>query len=341
MPDSTAKPRDRVARSWHIHILNAPDMAQYQLTPARLRSVLEDLIQHAQLTLTVTQSTDSAIVTDEMKDAEVLVCHSLPMSRIADLPRLRLIHLASAGIDHLLPLDWLPRRVILTNSSGIHADVAGEYVLCALLMLNIGMPAYVDHQRRAEWSPKNNNSIRGKVAVVLGLGALGSVAAQQAKTLGLRVIGIRRSARPHRYADEVVGPGALREVLPEADFLVITNPLTPASRGMIGREELGLLKESAGLINISRAGVVDSAALAERLNRHELSGAIVDVWDEEPLPQLSPFWQVRNLVITPHISADVPPIEYGERVMMVLKDNLARLVEAKPLKTRIHRMHGY
>lgn len=341
MPESVVKPQHHGGPSWRIHIINSPDMAIYQISPAKLRDTLEDLSRSSKVSLTVTQSNDASAITAEMRDAKILVCHSLPRSRVAELTQLGLIHLVSAGIDHLLPLTWLPRNVILTNSSGIHSDIAGEYVQCALLMLNIGIPAYVNRQREAEWKPEYNVSIRGKVAVVVGLGALGTAVAQQAKRLGLRVIGIRRRTRPHRYADAILGSEALEDVLPQADFLVITIPLTPATRGMIGRKEIDLLKRGAGVVNISRAGVVDYAALAERLDRQELRGAVVDVWDEEPLPQQSQFWHVRNLIITPHISADVPPVEYGERVMRVLKDNLMRLLTGKPLKNRVDRIHSY
>lgn len=341
IPGSFAKPQNQNRQSWHIHVVNSPDVAPYEITPAKLRDMLEDLSRSTQASFTVTESHDATAMTAEMRDAEILLCHDLPRSHITAMPRLQLIHLVSAGVDHLLPLDWLPRHVVLTNSRGIHSDIAGEYVLCALLMLNIGIPTYVNRQRDAVWQPEYNASIRGKVAVLVGLGALGSAAAHQAKRLGLRVVGIRRTVRPHRYADTVLGPDALADVLPQTDFLVITVPLTPATRGMIGRREVGWLKRAAGVINISRAGVVDFDALAERLDRNELRGAVVDVWDEEPLPPQSRCWHVRNLIVTPHISADVPPPQYGERVMRILRDNVVRRLAGKPLRNRVSGIHGY
>jgi len=341
MPDSVANAPGAGRQTWHIHVINSPDMAPYDISVETLERIFEELIRSGQMSLTVTESVDATALTDEMRDANVLVGYHLPRSRIAEMPRLRLIHLTSAGVNHLLPMDWLPRRVVLTKSSGIHSDVAGEYVSCALLMLNIGIPAYVDRQRDAVWKPEHNLSIRGKTAVVVGLGALGGTAAQQAKNLGLRVIGVRRRSRTHRYADTVVGPGALAEVLPQADFLVIAAPLTPATRGLIGRREIGLLKNDAGVVNISRAGVVDTAALAERLDRYTLRGAVIDVWDEEPLPPESAYWHVRGMVITPHISADVPPRIYGERVMQLLKDDIVRLMAGRSPRNRVSRTQGY
>jgi glyoxylate/hydroxypyruvate reductase len=341
MPDSSANGPDISGQPWHIHVINSPDMTPYCISAETLEHAFDDLVRGGRVSLTVTESSDATAVTDEMRDAEILVCQRLPRSRIAEIHRLRLIHLASAGVDHLLPLTWLPRGVMLTNSSGIHSDVAGEYVSCALLMLNIGIPAYIGCQRDAVWKPDNNMSIRGKAAVVVGLGALGGAAAQHAKNLGLRVIGVRRRSHPHRYADTVVGPEALARVLPQADFLVIAIPLTPATRGMIGRREIGLLKSDAGVVNISRSAVVDTAALAERLDRRELRGAVVDVWDEEPLPPQSGYWQVRNMILTPHISADVPPRLYGERVMRLLKDHTVRLMAGRPLRNRVSRTYGY
>jgi phosphoglycerate dehydrogenase-like enzyme len=274
-----------------------------------------------------------------MRTAHVLVGFGLPARRIAELADLRWIHLVSAGVNHLLPLDWLPPRVALTNSSGVHAELAGEYGAAALLMLNFRVPAHASNQRRGHWDQHFNSPIGGKTVVLIGLGAIGGSVARQARRLGLRVLGVRRSRRPHPYTDRVFGPGDLPDLLPRADFVVVTAPMTPETRHMLGAKELDRLKPEAGLVNMSRAGLVDYEALTRKLEAGELAGAVIDVCNPEPLPAASPLWQTRNLVITPHISSD--PVDYVERMTRIFLDNVSRLLAGRPLRNRVLADRGY
>jgi phosphoglycerate dehydrogenase-like enzyme len=271
---------------------------------------------------------------EAMRTAEVLVAYRFPHREVAGkAPRLRWIHEIGAGIDHLLPLDWLPSRVILTNSSGVHAPKAGEFVACALLALNNLLPRHVTSQRAHRWDQAFNDPITGKTLAVIGVGTMGGEGARRAKQLGLRVLGIRRSGKPERHVDRMYRPDRLREVLPRADFVLVTAPLTDETRGLLGRKELDLLKPGAGLINMGRAGVVDYDALAEKLGRGELGGAILDVFDPEPLPESSPLWDCPNLIITPHVSSDA--LNYSERMLAIFAGNFRRFVAGRPLRNRI------
>jgi phosphoglycerate dehydrogenase-like enzyme len=323
----------------HVHLLNAPDIEAYTIGAGELQKRLEPLVAGRGRTLAVTEDHDPERVTAATRAATVLIGFALPHRRIRELPRLAWIHLVSAGVDHLLPLDWLPSGVVLTNSSGVHSELAGEYAACALLMLNAGMPRHVTNQRRGRWDQVFNSPIRGKTVVLIGVGAIGGTAAMHAKRLGLRVIGVRRSRRRHPHVDEMVGPGDLPAVLPRADFLLLTAPLTPETRGLIGARELDALPRGAGVVNIARAGLVDYAALRAKLERGELRGAILDVCDPEPLPPESPLWRVPDLLITPHISSD--PTDYVERMLTIITDNLDRLLTGRPLRNRVQRARGY
>jgi phosphoglycerate dehydrogenase-like enzyme len=322
----------------HIHLLNAPDIAAYWFAPDRLRAQITKALKPRR-PVRVTVSADPADVPPEMRGAQVLVGFDLPTRRIAELPDLRWIHLVSAGVNHLLPLDWLPPSVTLTNSSGVHAELAGQYGAAALLALNFRMPAHVTNQGRGRWDQVFNSPIGGKTVVLVGLGAIGGSVARQAKRLGLRVLGVRRSRRPHPHADRVVGPGDLARVLPRADFVVVTAPLTPETRHILGAKELDCLKPGAGVVNMSRAGLVDYAALVRKLEAGELGGAIVDVLDPEPFPAGDPLWRTANLLITPHISSD--PVDYVERMARIFLDNLARLIAGRPLENRVQPDRGY
>jgi len=330
------------ARRWsepiRIHLINSSDIESNWFVPGELEGRAAAALSGTRR-VAVTTSDDPLTVTPAMRDADVLVGFRLPTPGIRELPKLRWIHLVSAGADHLLPFDWLPPRVRLSNSSGVHAELAGEYACAALLMLNARMPVHVTNQRRGHWEQVFNDPIRGKTVVVVGLGAIGGEVAHRARDLGLRVLGVRRSRRPHPRVDEVYGPSDLTTLLPQAAMVVVTAPLTLETRHLIGPKELDLLPRGAGLVNMSRAGVVDYGALAERLETGALGGAVIDVCDPEPLPSHSPLWHVRNLIITPHISSD--PTDYVERMSVIFLDNFVRLVDGRPLRNRVHPGRGY
>jgi phosphoglycerate dehydrogenase-like enzyme len=261
-------------------------------------------------------------------------------SLAARAPHLRWIHIIGAGIEPLLPLDWLPRRVTLTNNSGVHIQKTGEFATMALLMLNARLPPMLASQAARRWAPIFTPAIAGRTVAVIGLGDMGGAAARQAKGLGMTVLGVRRRPRPHRYVDEMFATERLTEALARADFIFGAAPLTPATRHLIGRRALASAKRGAGLVNVGRAGVMDYDAVREALVSGALSGAVLDVFDPEPLPADSPLWTTPNLVVMPHCSSDD-----GERYLPLtfdlVFDNIARMSAGKPLKNRVDRKKGY
>jgi len=274
-------------------------------------------------------------------EVNVLVGWTFPQKEMAQLaPNLRWIHVWGAGIEHLLPLDWLPPGVALTNNRGVHSEKAGQYMIMAILMLSNRIPALVTSQRYGEWNEIFSTRLSEKTVVIVGVGHMGGSAARQAKRFGMHVIGVRRSGRPHRYVDEMVTPQDLDRVLPCADILMVTTPLTGETRGLIGGKELDLLKTDAGLINLGRAQVVDYEALAERLEARRLSGAILDVFDPEPLPSDSRLWQTPNLIITPHVASDDWEL-YMPLTLDLVFENIRRYLEGRPLKNRVNPKLGY
>lgn len=323
-----------MSRRIHVHVVNDPMIAPLfhvsneQFTAAFRRT--PDVLDRIRLTIGLgSEGYETALRT-----VEILVAYQFPHRGLDQkAPRLRWIHQIGAGIDHLSPLDWLPRGVSLTNSRGVHVPKAGEFVACALLMLNNLVPRHVTNQRRHRWEQTFSDPIRGKTLVVFGLGMMGGEGARRAKQLGLRVLGIRRSGKPHRYADRVYRPAQLGAVLPEADFVLVTTPLTSETRGLLGRRELDFLKPTAGLINMARAAVVDYDALVEKLQGGELGGAILDVFEPEPLPENSPLWECPNLIITPHVSSD--PLNYTDRMLQIFADNLRRFLAGRPFRNRV------
>ena len=275
-------------------------------------------------------------------DAEILIGWRFDTENLARrAPGLKWIQLTGAGMEHLRPLDWLPRGTALTNNSGVHAPKSGEFAGAAVLALNHGLPFFAAKQRQRRWEQRFTTTIEGKTVLIIGLGAMGGAAARWIKQrLGLRVIGVRRSGRPHRHADRVVATEALDEVLPEADFVVVTAPLTAETEGLLDRRRLALMKPGAGLVNLGRARVVDYRALAELLEEGHLSGAVLDVFDPEPLPRTSPLWTTPNLLMLPHCSSDDAET-YIARTLDQFFDNLGRYLAGRPLKNRISARRQY
>jgi phosphoglycerate dehydrogenase-like enzyme len=284
---------------------------------------------------------DGDVLEEALRTAQIVIGVPARRERLAErAPRLRWLHATSAGVDSLLPLDWLPRGVVLTNNRGAHGAKAREYARMAYALLHTRMPELLAQQRARVWRPLFTPALAGRTALVVGLGDLGRAAARAARDLGMRVIGVSRSGRKVREADAVYRLGALDRLLARADFVVLAVPLTPETRGLFDRARLDRMKRSAGLVNICRGAVLDQEALREKLERGEIAGAVLDVVEPEPLPPDSPLWETRNLVLTPHVSCDD-----GERYVEITLDlwfaNLARFLEGRPLAHRVDPRRGY
>jgi glyoxylate/hydroxypyruvate reductase A len=324
----------------HLHVENSRDLGEvFQATPKRVK---EALARHPRLAgkVRVTIGNDGDIYARAMRTAHVLFGWRFDRADLAEkAPNLRWVHAHGAGINHLMPLDWLPRGAVLTNSRGVHGEKAEEYTLMAILMLNNRMPRILNNQSRARWEQPFSSSVAGKTLLVVGVGHIGGGAAKWARRFGMTVLGIRRTGRPHRHVDEMHVPAALPRLLGRADFVLIATPHTKDTHHLIGRRELDLMKPGAGLINYSRAALVDYRALAAKLRKGELS-AILDVFDPEPLPHSSPLWKLPNLVITPHCSSDDTE-RYTPTTLDLICRNLERLIAGKPLLNRVSPTHQY
>jgi len=255
-------------------------------------------------------------------------------------PRLRWIHIIGAGIEPLLPLEWLPEGVVLTNNSGVHVEKTRGSAMMALLMLNARLPTIITNQRNARWEQIFTPRIAGKTVLIVGVGEMGGAVAAAAKVLGLRVIGVRRSGAPHPDVDRMAAISELEAVLPEADFVVFAAPLTPETRNLLDRRRIGLLERRAGVRTVGRGGWVDHQALVEALRSGAISGAILDVHDPEPLPASSPLWQADNVVLTPHVTSDDLD-EYMPKTLDLVFANAARLMRGEPLANAVDPALGY
>lgn len=255
-------------------------------------------------------------------------------------PKLRWIHVTGAGIESVLPLDWLPQHVTLTNNSGVHVEKVRESATMLLLMLHARIPAIVSNQRDARWQQIFTPKIRGRTVLIVGVGNMGGAVAWAARRLGLHVLGVRMSGRPHADVDQMFPPDELDVVLPRADFVVLTTPLTSDTTRLFSCDRIARMKDGAGFINIGRAGSVDHPALIEALRDGRLSGAILDVHDAEPLPGSSPLWDVENLILIPHVTSDDED-DYLPKSLDLVIENLRRLTTGSELLNTVDADRGY
>jgi glyoxylate/hydroxypyruvate reductase A len=337
MPAGWGPPPKRI----RLHIENVREMdLVYKITEDRYAAAAA---RHKTLArrIDVTVAEDAKGFDKAIADADILVGWRFNRENLAErAPNLKWIHMTGAGIEHVLPFDWLPAGTVLTNNRGVHRPKAQQFTMTALLMLNERIPALVTEQYKAKWTRIYATAIEGKTALIIGVGMMGDAAARAARQLGLKTIGVRRSGTPNRYIDEMHTPDRLAELLPRADFVLINAPLTDETEGMIGRAELELMQPSAGLINMGRARVVDYKALATKLRKREISGAVLDVFDPEPLPKTSPLWKVPNLIMTPHVSSDDDD-NYGPLTADLVFENIGRWVAGKVLKNVVDRTLQY
>jgi phosphoglycerate dehydrogenase-like enzyme len=290
--------------------------------------------------LRVTIGWDEEILDEALQTADFMINQHPPKERLDErAPRLRWIQTTGAGIDQLLPLDWLPARIVLTNNRGAHGRKAEDSCTLALLSIHMRALEVMQNQRDRVWKMVLTPPIAGRTAVVVGFGDLGQGAGRAAAKLGLRVIAVTRSGKAEAPADETYPVSRIDEALPLADFLIVTAPITPETRGLIDRRRLDLLKPHAGVINIGRAALMDYAALREKLDRGDLGGAVLDVFDNEPLPADSPWWTTRNTIVTPHISCDNP--NYMDALLDRWFDNFERVLAGEPLRNAIDPHRGY
>ncbi len=284
---------------------------------------------------------DLATFDQEMADADILVGYMFPLENLKKrAPKLRWIHIIGAGIEHLCPLDWLPADVVLTNNRGAHAPKTCEYAMMAMLLIGNHIPRLVTAQREARWDGHFVSLVEGGTVVILGAGKQGCAVAKAGKRLGLRTIGVDLDTRPREFFDWLVSPEELFDVLPLADFVGITLPLTPNTDKFVGKKELDAMKPGAGLFNISRGRILDTDALIEALHAKHLSGAVLDVFETEPLPADSPLWRAPNLILTPHMGCDDEQ-NYIDRTFDIVMENIDRLLRGKKLENIVDPTRGY
>ena len=306
--------------------------------PAEQRAWFEPLRERAHIVF----ASEIADIAADLANAEALYVWGHPhdpWERILDAaPALRWVHYTGAGAEHLLTPRFVRSRIRLTNSRGVHTPAVAELAVALLLGLAKHLPNRARAQAAHEWTQELNAGVGGKTVLVIGLGSIGSAVARAARGLGMYVIGVRRSARPARWAHEVVSLADLDIVLSRAEYVVLCAPETDATRGLLDANRLHRMQRGAVLINVARGGLVDESALIDALRDGHVAGAGLDVFAHEPLDRQSPLWDMPNVLITPHY----PNVQGWERpTVQRFIDNAQRFLVGRPLHDIIDKRRGY
>ena len=277
-----------------------------------------------------------------LADCEVLFGHW--RSLLKEAPMLKWYCCSYAGVDPYQPPFRFPEGVLLTNSSGAYGVTISEHIMMVTLMLQRRMLDYAQIVRDRGWTNDLPvRSIQGSRLTLLGTGDIGTTFAQRAKALcPASVTGVNRSGRvPDPVYDRVMPMAELDRVLPETDILVMSLPSTPETVGVLSRERLALLPESAILVNVGRGSAIDQDALMDALNAGRLAGAALDVMTPEPLPADHPLWTTKNLLITPHVAGNMTLGYTCNKTVSMFCDDLENYAEGRPLKHLVDLKRGY
>ena len=280
---------------------------------------------------------------DRLSQSEILLTYGedLTESIINQMPKLKWIQVLSAGLE-LMPFQCLQARgILVTNARGIHKIPMAEYTMAMILEITRKNRELYDLQKKSFWDRTIRvDEVYGLTLGIVGLGSIGEEIAKRAKVFGMKVIGIKReAAEPNEHVDEILQMKDLPYLLNQSDFVVVLLPTTPETAKCIGANELSMMKSTAYFINMARGAIVDEQALLEVLREKKIAGAVLDVFEQEPLPEEHPFWQLDNVRITPHLSGRSP--HYMKRALDIFEANLKKYPHTSQMKNVIDLAKGY
>lgn len=272
-------------------------------------------------------------------EAEVVVAYpsDVTASLVASMPKLRWIHVLSAGYEQIIALDNLPPDVALSNSRGVHGSQMAELAILMMMALSRRLPDMLSHQRQTVWERRRQPTLIDKTVCIIGLGAIAEALADRLRPFGVRLTGVSDGRRKMPGFLQVFGREHLADAAAVADFVVVLVPHTPETHHLVNDKVFAAMKSSAFVINLSRGSCVDEPALIRHLRSGSIAGAGLDVFESEPLPGDSPLWSMPNVIVTPHIGGYSDILH--EQTVPVILANLSAYSESGPqgLLNRIER----
>ena len=269
-------------------------------------------------------------------------------------PRLTWVHSATSGVERALTPVALERGLVVTNARGVFSRPIAEYVVMMILAVSRRLPQLLELQRERTWQPLEGVELRDVTVGIVGLGSIGRAVGALATAFGCRVVAVRRRSEAgsassvrddeaesfgEMVLDRVGGPETLPELLAESDFIVLAAPLTSETEQMINSETLAMVKPGAWLINVARGRLIDERALIRALREGDLGGAVLDTFRDEPLPAMSPFYDLPNVIVTPHTAWSSGRVL--DRSVELFCENLRRFAKGDPLLNVVDPSAGY
>jgi phosphoglycerate dehydrogenase-like enzyme len=272
---------------------------------------------------------------------------------LARAPRLAWVHSATSGVERALTPAALSRGIVVTNARGVFSAPIAEYVLMMILAVSRRLPQLLELQRERTWQPLEGVEMRDLTVGVIGLGSIGKAVAELVASFGGRVVAMRRrtdgavsgagvvgeTGAGGVAVAELLGPDGLPQLMAASDFVVLAAPLTPETEGMINAAALAAMRSDAWLINVARGRLVDERALLAALREGRIGGAVLDTFAEEPLAASSPFYDLPNVIVTPHTSWSSGRVL--DRSVELFCENLRRFSAGQPLQNVVDPTAGY
>ncbi|MFC1931971.1 D-2-hydroxyacid dehydrogenase [Chloroflexota bacterium] len=288
-------------------------------------------------------SKSSKVLDEILLTTDVMFGLISPLGITRRAPHLKWFQSYSTGVDRLLSDEELKKSsVVITNVSGFHDVAISEYVLETILMFVKDTQRCFRQklERRWEWFPVD--TLDSKTIGIVGYGRIGRAVAKLSKAFNMQTMAIDRSdyiSDPDHWVDNPLPSQRLKELMETSDFVVVCLPLTPETRGLLGKKELEFMRKDARLIVVSRGSIVDEQALFRALNERRIAGAALDVFAEEPLPPSSPLWSLENLIFSPHNSGDIK--DYDGKTTVLFCENLKRYLSGQDLLNVVNKELGF
>lgn len=252
---------------------------------------------------------------------------------------LRWIQSASAGVDGLLFPELVRSQVVVTNARGVFDDAMAEYVLGLLLVFAKGFGGVLERQRGHRWESRDSEMLSGRRVLVVGAGSIGRAIGRVCRSMGMAVRGVGRRAREDEPFERVHGVEDLAEACGWADVVVAVLPGTDETRHLFDDRIFSAMQPWARFVNVGRGSVVDETALVRAVTEGRIAGAALDVFEQEPLPVDSPLWDLPNVIVSPHMSADFAG--FREALVELFVRNLQRYLTGRPLLNVVDKERGY
>ena len=258
---------------------------------------------------------------------DILLTIRISDNLIKKASKLKWIQALTTGVDYIIHLPSLRKEVLITSARGIHGPQMSEMAFLFMLALNRNFPQIIRNQDQRVWERWPGKLLYQKKVGILGVGVIGEEIARKCKAFGMTVFGIDIVKRKVDAVDYFYGPEELLQVIQEVDYFIIVAPNTPQTQKLVGVKVFSSMKPTAFLISIGRGEIVDEEALIHALKTGQIAGAALDTFWTEPLPKDHPLWEIKNVIITPHVGglSDI----YVEQVLPIFEENLRRFLQGE------------